>query len=391
MADAEYQKVKELLDLCRDGKLYEIEAWIKAGKSIQMPPALQNSPLRIAIERGFYSLVEFLLRNGADPNANGNALRFAIRHRKFGVVDLLLRNGARIHSVSFYTVCTSGDTELIRLFIERGADIVTGAPIARALFERDKAMLGIVKEYLPKRPEIQAQVDMAFRSCCNEGRMRGVCLLLWLGANPRAKGHDLKCKRDCGLERSGLEEAIAGGHVEIIKKIGIDPKTDDLGNLMFEAAFSRNLDVVQLLMKEGADLNSPLYGNQTFMEHSIWSLEGNVCSSFGASMTANSALAEIGGAAELGAKWKPRDSHGFRPLRSILYRASGHDIVEFVKKMKQHDAISEADLAKLLDTPKFRQQTDYYTSRLSKLVPGFKKWVKRLPKELNTSSDGRKI
>ena len=51
---------KELLTLCRAGKLYEIEAWVAAGRSIQVPAELRKTPLYIAVDLGFHSLVRFL-------------------------------------------------------------------------------------------------------------------------------------------------------------------------------------------------------------------------------------------------------------------------------------------------------------------------------------------
>jgi len=49
---------KSLLALCRAGKLYEIERWIAAGKSIRTSAEFKKSPLRAAIELGFHSLIE---------------------------------------------------------------------------------------------------------------------------------------------------------------------------------------------------------------------------------------------------------------------------------------------------------------------------------------------
>jgi hypothetical protein len=49
------------------------------------------TPLGIAIDREFHSLVEVLLRNGLKPNAKH--LTFAIRKGNLGIVQLLLEHG----------------------------------------------------------------------------------------------------------------------------------------------------------------------------------------------------------------------------------------------------------------------------------------------------------
>ena len=57
------EEAKNLLSLCRAGKLYDVEKWIASGKSLQMPAGIKNTPLAVAIDLGFHSLVELLARN----------------------------------------------------------------------------------------------------------------------------------------------------------------------------------------------------------------------------------------------------------------------------------------------------------------------------------------
>ena len=56
---------KELVRLCRAGRLYEIERWINGGKSLQISAAIKRgrprSLLEIAVETGFHSLVELMV------------------------------------------------------------------------------------------------------------------------------------------------------------------------------------------------------------------------------------------------------------------------------------------------------------------------------------------
>ena len=56
---------KELIRLCETGRLYEVEAWIRAGKSLAVPKEVRKTPLTVAISTGFHSLVELLLRHEA--------------------------------------------------------------------------------------------------------------------------------------------------------------------------------------------------------------------------------------------------------------------------------------------------------------------------------------
>ncbi len=81
---------KELVRLCETGRLYEIEAWIQAGKSLTVPSEVRNKPLTVAISTGFHSLVQLLLRHEESQEAKNDALRLAVRLRRRIFVDLAI-------------------------------------------------------------------------------------------------------------------------------------------------------------------------------------------------------------------------------------------------------------------------------------------------------------
>ncbi len=71
-------EAKELIQLCRAGRLYEVEAWIRAGRSLDVPREVRTTPLRVALETGFHSLIERLLRHEASHQVKNDLLREAL-------------------------------------------------------------------------------------------------------------------------------------------------------------------------------------------------------------------------------------------------------------------------------------------------------------------------
>jgi hypothetical protein len=71
-------EAEELLRLCRAGRLYDVEKWIAAGRSLAMPTGTRNTPLGIAINNGFHSLAELLARRESQEQKD-HALRHAVR------------------------------------------------------------------------------------------------------------------------------------------------------------------------------------------------------------------------------------------------------------------------------------------------------------------------
>jgi hypothetical protein len=88
-----------------------------------------------------------------------------------------------------------------------------------------------------------------------EGRLRGVCLLTWLGANPRAKV-PLDEDDHEATWTSPLEAAASDGKLDIIKRLKPDPTRDDLNALLGESICCLNVAVVRYWISLEADMNS---------------------------------------------------------------------------------------------------------------------------------------
>jgi hypothetical protein len=80
---------KLYLQLYRTGKLYEIEKWIASGKSVCTLPQIKKSPLHVAMELGYHSFIELLVRYEDSLAAKKRALAEAVSRRRLDVVELL--------------------------------------------------------------------------------------------------------------------------------------------------------------------------------------------------------------------------------------------------------------------------------------------------------------
>jgi hypothetical protein len=120
----EADRAKALIALCRKGRLYDIEKWIAAGKSLDISAATkrgrQRSLLEIAVEIGFHSLVELIAKHEAHQSAKDAALSDAVSSRRLDLVELLLANGADIKSVPLADVLLTWEPKLIQFFLDHG-------------------------------------------------------------------------------------------------------------------------------------------------------------------------------------------------------------------------------------------------------------------------------
>lgn len=123
---------KFLVGLCRAGRLYDVERWIVEGKSIRTSPQIRKRPLQVAIDLGFHSLIELLVRNEDSQAAKNQALAESVSARRLDLVQLLALHGAEIQSVPLVDVLLTWEPVMIRFFLDNGADVITDSPFAIA-------------------------------------------------------------------------------------------------------------------------------------------------------------------------------------------------------------------------------------------------------------------
>ena len=94
-------EAKHLLRMCKTGRLFDVQNWIAAGNSLCVPADVKTIPLEVALDTGFHSLVELLVRNESSQDLKNRALRRAVSLKRLDFIDLLASHGAEIKSVAF--------------------------------------------------------------------------------------------------------------------------------------------------------------------------------------------------------------------------------------------------------------------------------------------------
>jgi hypothetical protein len=362
-----------LATLCQKGKLYEVEKWIHAGKSLRVPRKCKTTPLRIALERGFHSLVELLAGNDVGQEAKNQALLDAVTHRNFEFVELLLKLGADISSVPFSDVLLSWDPKLIRFFLSRGADFITGAPFAEAFREKVRTALGPFMECKRSHPEfvreLQAQADSALRYFCQSGSEKWVSLMVWAGANPRTPGPMPGEPDDSDNYTTALEQASHNGKLTILKMLRPDPDRDNISELVHNSAMFGYTEAVTFLLELNPNLNDKPNGGSSALDGSLWHLGlDHVAPFFRKSRRAlyevRSSLNLIQTLVQHGAVWRPNGAYAVNSLRRTLFECDPAVTTELLKIFTAHEACSEETSAKLLRTPRMKLHLAPIESRL---------------------------
>jgi ankyrin repeat protein len=380
-----YDELLPLIDLIRAGKLFDVQAWITSGKPVSLPLKTEGkrrkiSPLEIAINTGFHSIVQVLLEGGAAiEELRYSALVHALQKRRLDFVKLIAAHGADIRAVGMRTVFDTWDKDIVSFFIERGADVETGQPLAYALCRRERPMLGILKRYQDRFPSFREQANIALRHHCREGNVKWVALMLWAGADPYARGPDEPEDEyySDGESYNALELAALWDHFEVfkLKAISLDRTHSELRNLLAYACHSDKADLVKKLLEIGfrpTDVDdrgsSMIQGLLCGMSWHLYRFTDPFFKETDVDTDkSREAIKMIHMLARAGAVWQPTTREIADARRSLLKMKSDY-IMEFIWIMSEYQACSKESIRSLIAKPAVRGLLVGHSDRLDELV-----------------------
>ncbi len=385
---ASLEDLKPLIELCKAGQPFAVQRWLEQGKPVNLPDSPRRSshartPLDIAIERGFHSLVEVLLRAGATINLdswNGSMQR-ALKAKRFDLVQLLVQHGYDPKSIDMKQVFDTWEPEIAEYFIDRGADVETGYPLAYALSSRIRTALRILKRYSDRFASFPEQANIALRHHCKEGNLKWVSLMLWAGADAYAPGlgsyDEERYAGDGGLSALGF--AMLYRHYEVfgLKQVKLDPAHPSINCVMRYADRDEGVDILARLLKQGLNPNDQENGGssqiQSLLTRTEWDFDGYNLN-FGPDRTkldtdrARDRMKAIHVLAKHGAKWVPKEAEEVKRARRSLLKLTADYTVEFVWLMSKFTACSKEAVQSLLATPSMKKHVLRHAARLQEIL-----------------------
>lgn len=385
-----YEEIKPLVDICKAGKLFAVQEWIATGKPINLPNIKEKirrkSPLEIAIESGFHSLAQILLESGAEVEEQRyNPLLHALWKRRLDFVELLFQHGATIQSVSMDDVFNTWDRVIIEYFIDHGAELEEGDPLASALCSRIWPALGIYKQYKDRFPSFPEQLNIALRHHCKEGNVKWVALLLWAGADPYARGDDGTGPGDPEEQLSAIEFATLYDRFDLFKLKGmrLDPNHPLACSILQNACWSRNPNILKKLLENGFNPGSSEDQGPSLIQSLVNGIDWDMSPHFGYKPPKNDIdhsmgrdkLKMIHMVIRHGAKWQP-EHHEINAARRALLKMRPDYTMEFVWILTGYNACDLENLDALLNETRMRRLLAGFKNRLEEMMRSLGKNVR---------------
>jgi hypothetical protein len=350
-----------LHQLCREGRLYEVEHWIADGKPLQIAPdAIRKgthpkTSLEIALETGQHSLVSLLLKSGYRLELERYApLDLSLRARRWDLFDLLLEWGADLKSADVYTVLETYNNALYERFWAAGYDLTERHEMGSILGHStsNRPLLGFLKRHRAEDPKLQMELNIALGCHARAGNDRGVALCLWAGANPHSPAPNLELgiaeepDDDDGDDHfigwSAIGEAARAGHLTILKRLGPDPAPDDFDELYRLAKYEFIVGFLATI-ELPKDLTSILSWHLGMLDNRFpWT-----------DRTGTGAIEAI---LKCGVRWHETDPKKLGRVRQSLVKVADYNLRTITSLLRRPEICSPETFHELIRTPKIQQR-----------------------------------
>ena len=349
------EDVRALHQMCREGRLYEVERWIADGKPIQISPqAIPQSTrpktaLQIAIKTGQHSLAVLLLSRGYRIELERySPLDMALQARRWDLFDLLVQWGADLRTADVYTVLNTYNVELYERFKDAGYDLTEGHEMASILGHgtSNRPLLGFIKRHRAEDPKIQQELDIALGYHVRAGNEKGINLCLWAGADAHAPapnpelGLSEDAETEDGEERfagwSAIEEAASEGHLIILKRLGPDPTRDDFDNLY---RYAKDGSIIAFL----SDIQPPKDLTSILLWHLQWVGNPFPWASRMGTWTIEALLA-------CKVRWEESNPERIADIRRLLLKLSDYDLKTIVSRLRRPEICAPETYTELIRT-----------------------------------------
>lgn len=352
------EEITPLVELCRTGHLFEVQEWIAAGKPVNLPEPVPYerralpSPLEIAVEKGFHSLVRVLLDAGAlnESRVSAAPIHMAIHAKRMDLIELMV-DRMDMSEVDMEVVIGTWDPALVEYFIGKGADMETGNPLAAALSDGIRTALRIYFKYKDRYPSFREQLNIALRHHAGAGHRKWIALTLWAGADPYAPG---LTEPDDDDEATAVAYAAVSGQPEafdMLTRKRFDPDDPDLLDVFRYPRSKRCEETMERIAARGFRFPCLLAESsrviQDLLEHLPYR---GIESPHLVSNKSKASMVAIRIMAEHGAKWMPSVAQ-IKEARKVLLKMPPAYVDYLAWVMTTNRACEPAVLEELLRTP----------------------------------------
>ena len=335
---------------CKFGRLFDAQRLLDEVGTARLRKTRKWTPLFTAVDRGFHSLVELLLRYDHAQWDLEKAYEGTRRRRRADLAALILSSPWWSAPIDPVEVLATGDLDLARKLHEAGIDFTTGDTILQGAMRNAKGTLDIVAHLGIRSGTVENQLYSAMVTHAARGNVASVIRFLRAGFDPHKAGPYLDERGRLSDEESTVSIAMFSGKPGFFASLKPSPHKDDAVDLIGRAVFLGDDKMLTVLLEAGFTLNCKANGGspaldellcgRTMMHHVPYP-------EFGcrhepprySRVEADAFLQTIESFLLKGARWTPdQDRNEVRMVRDTLLALGDNHVARLFKLLDEHGA-----------------------------------------------------
>jgi hypothetical protein len=364
---------------CKVGRLFDAQRLLEEVGTANLRKTRKWTPLLTAVDRGFHSLVELLLRyDHAQWDLEKGYRAAKWRHRP-DLAGLILRSSSWSAPIDPVEALATGDLELIQKLHDAGTDFTAGDTILQAAVRSAHGTMTAVRYLEIKMDAVEGQLHSAMVTHAHLGHVSGVMCLLRAGLDPHRVCSCLDANGREGGEESAVSASMFSDKPGFFASLKPSPDKDDAVELVGRAVFLGNDKMLAVLLSAGFTLNckpnggSPaldeLIGGRTLKHHTplpdSWRRREPPRYS---QVQADAFLRAVESLVLQGARWIPDlDRNEVRVVRDTLLALGDEYVVRLYEMLHKHGAARREDLKTLLAAERMKP--------MARMVRGSLPWL----------------
>lgn len=346
---------EKLRKLCKFGRLFEADRLLTEKGTARFRKTHKWTPLFVAVDRGFHSLVEVLLRYEHEPWDLEKAYSGALRRRRNDLAAMILKSPWWTREIDPVEAICTGDVELVKSMILAGTDF-TKAPIIRnAAMNNPMGAIACLRSVGILLESVEGQLYEALMHHADNGHFKRMMAMLRAGLDPHKR--IVICEYPDGTQETGnvVEAVIHTGKPWLLEMLKPSPEKDDAEHLVGCGMHLGDRRMLEVLIKCGFTINCQQNGGSPAM-HSVLTTAGlfrispnsRGLDSYGWSRFVTDIEWLIG----IGAKWVGRNSGEYRMIRDALLGIGETGAIQILNMLLVGGAVSRSELKEILRTPR---------------------------------------
>lgn len=241
---------------CKAGRLFDTQKFLDKEGTARLRKTRKWTPLFVAVDRGFHSLVEVLLRYDHAQWDLEKSYRAALTRRRSDLAGMILRSPSWSKPIDPIEALATGDLTLAESLKRSGVDLVGVDSVLKAAARNAGGVLVMIDHLGVLNREVEDQLYSVMVPHAPLGHVPSVMRFLRRGFDPhRVVPYLDEVDGKVCDEGSAVLASMYSDKPCLFAALRPDPKKDDAEQLLRTAVFSGCDKMLKTLLDAGFDLN----------------------------------------------------------------------------------------------------------------------------------------